>query len=447
MFRTCIHSLLPACAVFLCTIAPLPAQIQELAQIPRSAMSLNFEEVKQTVVGDYNGDIFSDIVTRSSSTVTVLDALTLTPLYTFQAVSGDTSRRLLGFARFNGQNGPVSVMFLERVSSSAALVIRDAASNGVVFRAEGDAIPTETMSLNIVVLHRSNGRDVLCLSGRRGVLVIGEKNGVRGGDGGGMSAPQPARMVGYDVQLKYAAPPGLRLAFSPRDFSDEARADFNGDGVSDLLLRNDTSSGDPKGLVVVSGDDLKELLTIPLTGGQAAALRGDVHGFADVDGDGIKELYAGTNAALTTNGAVHTIAPGITTLALADIDGDGRTDILALRLRDTTLVVYGTSAPTGVAAAPVMPDVLTLHPAYPNPSASVTLLPVTLRSSAPLRVAVTDAAGRTLRVLHDGPVSAGMHLIPWDGADDTGARLASGTYQIIATSGVMLRALPVIRIR
>jgi flagellar hook assembly protein FlgD len=41
---------------------------------------------------------------------------------------------------------------------------------------------------------------------------------------------------------------------------------------------------------------------------------------------------------------------------------------------------------------------------------------------------VFDAAGRVVRTLLDGTVTAGAKTIVWDGADDGGRQLSSGVY-------------------
>lgn len=56
--------------------------------------------------------------------------------------------------------------------------------------------------------------------------------------------------------------------------------------------------------------------------------------------------------------------------------------------------------------------------------------------SAPVRIALYDVTGRQLRTLHDGPAAAGPHELIWNGRDESGERLASGTYFLrLATPG------------
>jgi hypothetical protein len=75
-----------------------------------------------------------------------------------------------------------------------------------------------------------------------------------------------------------------------------------------------------------------------------------------------------------------------------------------------------------------LPVALTLEPAGPNPSAGSTVLRFGLPRQAPVELGIYDAAGRTVRVLYSGPVSAGYHGMTWDGADRSGRVVNSGIY-------------------
>ena len=45
-----------------------------------------------------------------------------------------------------------------------------------------------------------------------------------------------------------------------------------------------------------------------------------------------------------------------------------------------------------------------------------------------MRLTIYDSRGHTVRTLVDGPVTAGRHDIQWDGTDDNGSPVASGSY-------------------
>lgn len=70
-----------------------------------------------------------------------------------------------------------------------------------------------------------------------------------------------------------------------------------------------------------------------------------------------------------------------------------------------------------------------------NPFSDGTRVAVRLARAQPARVAVIDAAGRTVRVLSDGDLPAGRTEIRWDGHDSRGARTAAGVYFVRLVAG------------
>ncbi|MCB9069747.1 MAG: T9SS type A sorting domain-containing protein [Calditrichae bacterium] len=65
---------------------------------------------------------------------------------------------------------------------------------------------------------------------------------------------------------------------------------------------------------------------------------------------------------------------------------------------------------------------------YPNPFNPTTTIPVKLATSADIRLTIFDNLGRTVRNLVDGNVSAGSHDFEWNGRNNRGEAVASGTY-------------------
>lgn len=120
------------------------------------------------------------------------------------------------------------------------------------------------------------------------------------------------------------------------------------------------------------------------------------------------------------------------------------------------LTAYGAAAsavPPGGDRAPgaAVPVRLACHPNPFNPRTTieVDLAAAGVQAAPPVRVTVHDLAGRRLRTLHDGPLAAGRrHGLSWDGADDRGRPLASGTYLCRATvAGVAAPALKLVLVR
>jgi subtilisin family serine protease len=101
-------------------------------------------------------------------------------------------------------------------------------------------------------------------------------------------------------------------------------------------------------------------------------------------------------------------------------------EINAFRAVDTPPVAVTPAAP---------PRALQLDPPAPNPSTLAAALRFGLPADGHARVAVFDCSGRRVRVLIDGTLSAGPHLVYWDGRDAGGRAAPSGVYLVRLESG------------
>jgi hypothetical protein len=90
-----------------------------------------------------------------------------------------------------------------------------------------------------------------------------------------------------------------------------------------------------------------------------------------------------------------------------------------------------------VTAVPVSekPALARLLRNYPNPFNPVTKVAFTLERSAQVSLRVFDVQGRAVRTLLDSYLSSGPRVIAWDGRDDRGRQLASGTYFLRLAGG------------
>jgi hypothetical protein len=79
---------------------------------------------------------------------------------------------------------------------------------------------------------------------------------------------------------------------------------------------------------------------------------------------------------------------------------------------------------------------LELRGVYPNPFNPAVEISFTLNVGGRVRVTVLDVRGRRVRVLNDGPLTADLHVLRWDGTDDAGNAVAAGSYLFrIETAG------------
>lgn len=71
-----------------------------------------------------------------------------------------------------------------------------------------------------------------------------------------------------------------------------------------------------------------------------------------------------------------------------------------------------------------------LAPSYPNPFGARATIPFHLPRASRVRLVVFDAAGRHVRTLERGDIAAGRQERVWDGRDERGRPVASGTYRV-----------------
>lgn len=92
------------------------------------------------------------------------------------------------------------------------------------------------------------------------------------------------------------------------------------------------------------------------------------------------------------------------------------------------------AAPSGVPGAS-LPTVLAVAGVRPNPFNPRTVVSFDVPRDGRVRVAIYDLAGRLVRRLVEGNLTAGRHEATWDGADDAGRAAAAGVYLLRLVDG------------
>ncbi len=149
-----------------------------------------------------------------------------------------------------------------------------------------------------------------------------------------------------------------------------------------------TTSGFP-------ADRITGMLTAPAAGG---AFRSDGGRFALIGGRPYRMQASALSANVETILANHLLEPYDPAAPVID-DGQGRVPVRS---------VLGT--------------------AYPNPFNPQTLIPFSLARSGEVSLNLYDARGHLVRRLATGAFAAGPHTVRWDGTDDQGRAMPSGTY-------------------
>lgn len=99
------------------------------------------------------------------------------------------------------------------------------------------------------------------------------------------------------------------------------------------------------------------------------------------------------------------------------------------------LGAWGVGCTVTAAQPPAVGQVLTLHGAAPSPFNPRTSVTFSLREPARVELAVYDTRGRRVAVLADEVFAAGLAGVEWNGRDDAGREVPSGTYLITARGG------------
>ena len=90
-----------------------------------------------------------------------------------------------------------------------------------------------------------------------------------------------------------------------------------------------------------------------------------------------------------------------------------------------------------------VPDRIKLLGNHPNPFNNITLIKFSLPEQSQIKLLVYNINGQLIRHLADGTFSGGIHQIMWNGKDDAGRIVASGTYlyQLIGDNQKISRKL------
>jgi hypothetical protein len=98
-----------------------------------------------------------------------------------------------------------------------------------------------------------------------------------------------------------------------------------------------------------------------------------------------------------------------------------------------------------------LPEQFTLHPNYPNPFNPQTTIRIELpdlaRALEKIELTVYNSLGMRVRTLYDGVLSPGVYEVVWDGKNDLGEDLTSGSYFVHFRAGSFRDSIKILLVR
>jgi hypothetical protein len=238
----------------------------------------------------------------------------------------------------------------------------------------------------------------------------------------------------FQLEQKYEGAVGEVLGYDPRLFPTAGAQDINGDGIDELPLLNRDTNGIPTGIAILGGDTFDEVWSWDFPPAYLERVTMGFYGFADVDDDGVKELYCGDNLVVFRDGSVREVRERFRIRQLMDVDGDGVPDIIGRDEAQNRIIALGKATSTVVHSLPA-PGIAALSPPYPNPARDGSLLSFTLNHPASVHLSLHDALGRRVRTITTGSYDRGQHYLELPARDDGGRELAAGSYTLVLTVG------------
>lgn len=207
--------------------------------------------------------------------------------------------------------------------------------------------------------------------------------------------------------------------------------DTNNDGIDEIVVS--LLIGDAWCLDGATGNIL---WTYPANSGM------DITVIPDLNNDGFDEVaVASQNADVLilrgNNGQLlyqHIFAGGSeqarSVAPVIDLDGNNSYELFAgSDLSNIVMLSGGLDAgPVSVSGGMELPGHFAVSNCYPNPFNPSTTFEFKVPANSNVEIMVHDILGREIRRINYEQLSAGTHLMKWDGLDDSGRSVASGVY-------------------
>ena len=278
-----------------------------------------------------------------------------------------------------------------------------------------------------------------------------------GGDGALFSGDEPLQWTGYYMTFNAISAVGALAQVVGDDLNDDGVPDNIAALIAQYMLTGMTQTAATQAAI----DNLAQVYFIAMATGYgvdtttatAAAVAAGTYA------DSVVTSYLTLVAAgQMTQGeaffAAGNVLIGYTLTALgalginvndSDHDWDGTNGRLVFQVanscipRDQHLSVasYWVNTVTSevVSDESLIPKQFALHNNYPNPFNPTTQIAVDLPEAAATEITVWNIIGQKVATLYSGDLSAGHHIVNFDGQDDNGQQLTSGMYFYRVTAG------------
>ncbi len=140
-----------------------------------------------------------------------------------------------------------------------------------------------------------------------------------------------------------------------------------------------------------------------------------------------------------------------------DMDGDGHKEFVVINYGtdrgivpdDPWFYIFEEGPSTGVAfyKNDILPKSFKIYQNYPNPFNQSTMIKYIIPKNSYISIKIFDTLGREVKTLIERNVRAGEYSISWDGTDQTGREVSSGTYfyQLKAADQIYTRSLSLLK--
>jgi hypothetical protein len=237
----------------------------------------------------------------------------------------------------------------------------------------------------------------------RSLVVTGIDNGGKKSRGNDPDFNQRGKQ---EVTLIYESEPDIRLNIDALVPKSTATQDINGDGAVDVIVVRRDDNDRVTGLRIV------DVVTKEILFEQLFDEMGDdinrLHGYYDIDGDGVKEVILNDDIILSQEGELSRISENFRIEGILDMNGDGIVDVVGINKETSSIQIWGINNSTSVEDIEEQLGISGITN-YPNPFQTTTTIAYQLEKPGNVRIELRDIKGALISTVHPGKKNIGIH--------------------------------------